>query len=79
RRRLPAALRPPLPELNMATCHQTPPADANATLVVDLDLAILSPPAPVYARYGEDRRPEYAAVPGPLFSAGRGKVLRQLF
>lgn len=35
-----AALRPALRELIMATCHQAPPGDADAALVVDLDLAI---------------------------------------
>lgn len=73
-----AALRPALRELIMATCHQAPPGDADAALVVDLDLAILAAPAPVYARYEADVRAEYAWVPEPLFRAGRGKLLRQL-
>ncbi|EPJ5174279.1 TPA: hypothetical protein ACRN3C_004204 [Pseudomonas aeruginosa] len=72
------ALRPALRELIMATCHQAPPGDADAALVVDLDLAILAAPAPVYARYEADVRAEYAWVPEPLFRAGRGKLLRQL-
>ncbi|MDT1091345.1 hypothetical protein RNM29_33455, partial [Pseudomonas aeruginosa] len=37
-----AALRPALRELIMATGHQAPPGDADAALVVDLDLAILA-------------------------------------
>ncbi|HBO7446616.1 hypothetical protein ACLI4A_29795, partial [Pseudomonas aeruginosa] len=73
-----AALRPALRELIMATCHQAPPGDADAALVVDIDLAILAAPAPVYARYEADVRAEYAWVPEPLFRAGRGKLLRQL-
>ncbi len=67
-----AALRPALRELIMATCHQAPPGDADAALVVDIDLAILAAPAPVYARYEADVRAEYAWVPEPLFRAGRG-------
>ena len=62
----------PLRELIMATCHQAPPGDADAALVVDIDLAILAAPAPVYARYEADVRAEYAWVPEPLFRAGRG-------
>ena len=65
-----AALRPALRELIMATCHQAPPGDADAALVVDLDLD-LAAPAPVYARYEADVRAEYAWVPEPLFRAGR--------
>ncbi|WP_432213106.1 HD domain-containing protein, partial [Pseudomonas aeruginosa] len=72
------ALRPALRELIMATCHQAPPGDADAALMVDIDLAILAAPAPVYARYEADVRAEYAWVPEPLFRAGRGKLLRQL-
>ena len=69
-----AALRPALRELIMATCHQAPPGDADAALVVDIDLAILAAPAPVYARYEADVRAEYAWVPEPLFRAGRGSA-----
>ena len=69
-----AALRPALRELDHGHLrHQAPPGDADAALVVDIDLAILAAPAPVYARYEADVRAEYAWVPEPLFRAGRGK------
>lgn len=62
----------------LATCHQQPATSADEALVVDLDLAILASPQPIYQRYESDVRREYAWVPGPLFRAGRAKLLQQL-
>lgn len=69
-----AALR----EMILATRHQQAPDDADAALVVDIDLSILASDAPVYAGYEAAVRAEYAWVPEPLFRAGRAKLLRQL-
>ncbi|MCO3531249.1 hypothetical protein FA164_27160 [Pseudomonas aeruginosa] len=82
------ALRPDLVELALWThdlVYDTQRQDneaassaSKASAGVDIDLAILAAPAPVYARYEADVRAEYAWVPEPLFRAGRGKLLRQL-
>ncbi|WP_263139390.1 hypothetical protein [Pseudomonas sp. RIT-PI-AD] len=64
--------------LILATRHQQPPEDADAGLVVDLDLAILAAPPAAYAGYERDIRREYAWVPEPLFRAGRATLLEHL-
>jgi len=69
---------PALREMILATCHQESPADADATLVVDIDLSILGTDETVYAAYEAAVRREYAWVPEPLFRAGRARLLRQL-
>lgn len=69
---------PALREMILATRHQQPPEDADAALVVDIDLSILASDAAVYAGYEAAVRAEYAWVPEPLFRAGRAKLLRQL-
>lgn len=72
------ALAPRIEALILATCHQATAGDPDQALLVDIDLAILASPAPVYARYEADVRPEYAWVAEPLFRAGRAQLLRQL-
>lgn len=44
----------------------------------DADLAILAAPRQRYLRYSRDVRREYRHVPGPLFRAGRRRVLQGL-
>lgn len=67
-----------LGEMILATRHQQAPDDADAALVVDIDLSILASDASVYGGYEAAVRAEYAWVPEPLFRAGRAKLLRQL-
>ncbi|WJN57611.1 hypothetical protein [Pseudomonas sp. SO81] len=67
-----------LREMILATRHQQAPDDADAALVVDIDLSILASDASVYAGYEAAVRAEYAWVPEPLFRAGRARLLRQL-
>lgn len=67
-----------LREMILATRHQQAPEDADAALVVDIDLSILATDADVYAGYEAAVRREYAWVPEPLFRAGRARLLRQL-
>jgi predicted metal-dependent HD superfamily phosphohydrolase len=69
---------PALREMILATRHQQAPDDADAALVVDIDLSILASDTQVYAGYEAAVRTEYAWVPEPLFRAGRAKLLRQL-
>jgi predicted metal-dependent HD superfamily phosphohydrolase len=69
---------PALREMVLATRHQQPPGDADAALVVDIDLSILASDASLYAGYEAAVRAEYAWVPAALFRAGRAKLLRQL-
>lgn len=69
---------PALRESILATCHQAPPQDPDAALVVDLDLSILASPPAGYGRYEQAVRAEFAWVPEPLFRAGRSRLLRQL-
>lgn len=73
-----AALAPRIEALILATCHQATAGDPDEALLVDIDLAILASPAPVYARYEADVRAEYAWVAEPLFRAGRARLLHQL-
>ncbi|KAF1055076.1 MAG: hypothetical protein GAK43_00505 [Stenotrophomonas maltophilia] len=62
----------------LATRHDAVVSEADAALVVDLDLAILASPAPSYRAYAQAVRAEYAWVPEAAFRAGRGKLLTQL-
>ncbi len=45
-------------------------------LVHDVDLVILGAPRARYQRYRADVRSEYSHVPDELYTAGRGKILR---
>ncbi len=45
-------------------------------LFLDMDLSILGAPQPVYDRYEQDIRAEYAFVPEAAYRAGRGTILK---
>jgi len=49
---------------------------ADLSLFLDLDLSILAAPRPVYDRYEQDIRAEYAFVPEERFRAGRSAILK---
>jgi predicted metal-dependent HD superfamily phosphohydrolase len=63
-------------DLILATKHAAVPTDADARLVVDVDLAILGQPPERFDEYERQIRAEYAWVGEEQFAAGRGKVLR---
>jgi predicted metal-dependent HD superfamily phosphohydrolase len=46
-------------------------------LFLDIDLAILGAPDPLYRQYSEAIRTEYNWVPGPAYRFGRGEVLKR--
>lgn len=58
--------------------HRVNPDDRNATLLCDADLAILGSDPKTYARYTEQIRDEYRAVPDAQFRKGRTAILRDL-
>jgi predicted metal-dependent HD superfamily phosphohydrolase len=62
--------------LIMATRHDAVPADANARVLVDVDLSILGAPAVRFDEYERDVRREYAWVPDLVFRRERRKILR---
>lgn len=53
-----------------------PEEAADMALFLDIDLSILGAPEPVYDRYEEAIRKEYAFVPVEAYRAGRGAILR---
>lgn len=63
-------------ELVMATCHDAVPDDADARLLVDVDLSILGAEAARFDESDIQIREEYAHVPDPEYKLGRIKVLR---
>lgn len=66
----------PVRGLILATRHAQPPVDADAALLVDIDLSILGQPEAVFDEYERGVRFEYAWVPEADFRAGRSKVLQ---
>ncbi|OWK38326.1 hypothetical protein [Fimbriiglobus ruber] len=64
-------------DLVLATAHTTaePPADPDALVLLDADLAVLGASEARYQRYAADIRKEYAFVPDDAYRAGRAKVL----
>lgn len=62
--------------LIMATRHDAVPADADARLVVDVDLSILGAPPLRFDEYEHDIRAEYRWVPDALFRRKRREILR---
>jgi predicted metal-dependent HD superfamily phosphohydrolase len=64
-------------ELIMATRHDGRPADADARLLVDIDLAILGAPPERFAEYEAQIRREYEWVPELLFRRKRREILEQ--
>ena len=61
--------------LVMATRHEAQPQQADAQLLVDLDLSILGAPAPRFAEYERQIRIEYAHVPPDVFEPRRRRIL----
>jgi predicted metal-dependent HD superfamily phosphohydrolase len=62
--------------LIMATCHDAVPRDADARLLVDIDLAILGADAARFAEYDAQVAAEYAWVPRFVYRFKRRQVLR---
>ena len=61
--------------LIMVTKDHTVAEDLDTRLLVDIDLAILGQPAPVFDAYEQHIRQEYAWVPPAAFVEGRTRVL----
>ena len=61
--------------LVMATCHAVQPTDADARLLVDIDLSILGAPAARFAQYEQQIRREYAHIPPDVFEPRRRLIL----
>jgi predicted metal-dependent HD superfamily phosphohydrolase len=61
--------------LVMATRHHAQPEDADAQLLVDIDLSILGAPAARFAEYERQIRAEYAHVPPDVFELRRREIL----
>jgi predicted metal-dependent HD superfamily phosphohydrolase len=59
-----------------ATQHHAVAADPDTRLLVDIELAILGQPAPIFDTYEQQRRQEYAWVSHEAFREGRTKILR---
>lgn len=62
--------------LIMATLHTAVPTDADALLLVDIDLGILAAGDKRFAEYEQQIRQEYRHVPGLLFQYKRREILR---
>ena len=61
--------------LIMATKAHTAAEDQDTRLLVDIDLAILGQPAPIFDVYEQQIRQEYAWVPHTAFLQGRTRIL----
>lgn len=64
-------------QLVMATLHDAVPAGRDATVLVDIDLSILGADATRFDEYEVQVREEYSWVPGPLYRAGRRRILQE--
>lgn len=74
---LPSAIVAEVARLVRCTAeHRVAPEDQNAALLCDADLAILGSEPRVYARYAEQIRGEYRAIPETQFRPGRAAILR---
>lgn len=62
--------------LVMATCHDAVPHEADAQLLVDIDLAILGASPARFAEYDRQVREEYGWVPGLIYRFKRRQLLR---
>lgn len=62
-------------DLIMATKHDAQPTDADARLLVDIDLSILGAPPERFAEYEQQIRAEYAHVPPEVFEPRRRLIL----
>ena len=61
--------------LVMATRHEAQPEEADAQLLVDIDLSILGAPASRFAEYEQQIRFEYAHVPPEVFEPRQRQIL----
>jgi predicted metal-dependent HD superfamily phosphohydrolase len=59
----------------LATRHSEATTRGDTALLIDIDLGILGQPAPVFDRYDDDIRREYAWVADDAYRAGRRRVL----
>ena len=66
----------PIYQLVMATRHNAVPVGTDAAVLVDIDLGILGAEVERFDEYEIQVREEYSWVPGPLYRAGRKKVLQ---
>ena len=64
--------------VRLTQTHDPDPADRNAAVLCDADLAILGAEPERYRRYAQAVRAEYAAVPDAAFRRGRAEILRSL-
>ena len=64
-------------QLILATKHDAAPPAGDASVVVDIDLAILGAEPARFSEYEAQVRREYAHVSDILFRIGRAKVLKQ--
>lgn len=64
-------------ELVMATVHDAVPVGRDAAILVDIDLAILGSGVARFDEYEVQVRNEYSWVLGPLYRAGRRKILQE--
>ena len=64
-------------ELVMTTMHNAVPVARDAAVLVDIDLGILGADAMRFDEYEVQVREEYSWVPGPLYRAGRRKILQE--
>ena len=72
---LPVAVADRVHLLIMATVHDAPPGDADARLLVDVDLSILGAEPERFDESDRQIRAEHAHVPEDIFRAGRRRVL----
>jgi predicted metal-dependent HD superfamily phosphohydrolase len=63
-------------DLIMATTHDANPRDADAMLLVDIDLSILGADPQTYLRFEKNVRKEYSWVPAILFRRTRAGILQ---
>ena len=63
-------------DLIMATCHTATPVEADAQLLVDIDLAILGASPGRFAEYDQQVRAEYSWVPALIYGFKRKQVLQ---
>ncbi len=64
-------------DLVVATAHDAAPSGPDASLLVDIDLAILGAGTARFDEYEVQIRREYSWVSEPAFREGRSKVLRK--
>lgn len=62
--------------LILSTRHDAPVLEGDASVLVDIDLAILGAPVARFERYEAQVRREYRWVPGPMYRASRARILR---